>query len=305
MNKNKQKITPYLWFDDQAEEAINFYTSLFNDSRIVAINRYPEGFEEGPLAGMAGKVIHAVFELAGYQFMAIDGGPLFKFTPAISFFVNCETEAEIDGLWAALSEGGEVAMPLQAYPFSPKFGWLQDKYGLSWQLNLAQSEPKITPFLLFVGEQDGRAETAVNDYTTLFANAGISYLERFAAGEPIGTEGAVKQVAFTLHSQPFLAMDGGQVHPFTFNEAISFYVDCETQEEVDHFWYALSAHPEAEQCGWLKDKYGVSWQIVPAALGKLMNDSDPEKSRRVMDAMLQMKKFEIEGLERAYKGIER
>jgi len=117
MNKNKQKITPYLWFDDQAEEAINFYTSLFNDSRIVAINRYPEGFEEGPLAGMAGKVIHAVFELAGYQFMAIDGGPLFKFTPAISFFVNCETEAEIDGLWAALSEGGEVAMPLQAYPF--------------------------------------------------------------------------------------------------------------------------------------------------------------------------------------------
>ena len=305
MNKNKQKITPYLWFDDQAEEAINFYTSLFNDSRIVAINRYPEGFEEGPLAGMAGKVIHAVFELAGYQFMAIDGGPLFKFTPAISFFVNCETEAEIDGLWAALSEGGEVAMPLQAYPFSPKFGWLQDKYGLSWQLNLAQSEPKITPFLLFVGDQDGRAETAVNDYTTLFANAAISYLERFAAGEPIGTEGAVKQVAFTLHSQPFLAMDGGQVHPFTFNEAISFYVDCETQEEVDHFWYALSAHPEAEQCGWLQDQYGVSWQIVPAALGKLMNDPDPEKSRRVMDAMLQMKKFEIEGLERAYKGIER
>lgn len=304
MNKNKQKITPYLWFDHQAEEAINFYTSLFNDSRIVAINRYPEGFEEGPMAGMAGKVIHAVFELAGYQFMAIDGGPLFKFTPAISFFVNCETEAEIDGLWAALSDGGEVAMPLQAYPFSPKFGWVQDKYGLSWQLNLGQSEPKITPFLLFVGDQDGQAETAVNNYTTLFKNAGISYLERFEAGEPIGTEGAVKQVAFTLHGQPFLAMDGGQVHPFTFTEAISFYVDCETQEEVDHFWYALSAHPEAEQCGWLKDKYGVSWQIVPAALGELMNDPDPEKSRRVMAAMLQMKKFEIAELERAHEGIQ-
>ena len=302
MNTARQKLTPYLWFIDQAEEAMNFYTSLFNDGRIVAINRYPEGFEEGPMAGMAGKVIHGLFELAGYQFMALDGGPLFKFTPAISFFVNCDTGAEIDTLWAALSEDGEVAMPLQAYPFSPRFGWIQDKYGLSWQLNLAQSDTKITPFLLFVGDQDGQAETAVNDYIALFENAGISHLERFEAGDPIGTEGAVKQAAFTLHGQPFLAMDGGLVHPFTFTEAISFYVDCDTQEEVDHFWYALSAHPEAEQCGWLKDKYGVSWQIIPTALGELMSDPDPEKTGRVAEAMLQMKKIEIEGLERAHEG---
>lgn len=300
---NNQKIIPFLWFDNQAEEAMNFYTGLFDDARIVSINRYPEGFNEGPMADMEGKVLTAVFELAGYRFMAIDGGPLFKFTPAVSFFVNCDTEAEIDTLWAALSEGGQVAMPLQAYPFSPKFGWIQDKYGLSWQLNLGQSETKITPFLLFVGEQNGRAEAAINDYTALFENAGISYLERFETGDPIGTEGAVKQVAFTLHGQPFMAMDGGLVHPFTFTEAISFYVDCDTQEEVDHFWHALSAHPEAEQCGWLKDKYGVSWQIIPAVLGELMNDPDPEKSRRVMEAMLQMKKFEIAELERAYKGV--
>lgn len=300
---NNQKITPFLWFDNQAEEAMNFYTGLFDDAKIMSINRYPDGFNEGPMADMEGKVLTAVFELAGYRFMAIDGGPLFKFTPAVSFFVNCDTEAEIDTLWTALSEGGQVAMPLQAYPFSPKFGWIQDKYGLSWQLNLGQSETKITPFLLFVGEQNGRAEAAINDYTALFENAGISYLERFETGDPIGTEGAVKQVAFTLHGQPFMAMDGGLVHPFTFTEAISFYVDCESQEEIEHFWYALSAHPEAEQCGWLKDKYGVSWQIIPAVLGELMNDPDPEKSRRVMEAMLQMKKFEIEGLERAYKGV--
>ena len=302
MNNHKQKIIPYLWFDSQAEEAINFYTSLFNDSRTMAINHYPEGFDEGPMAGMGGKVIHAVFELAGYQFMAIDGGPLFKFTPAISFFVNCDTEAEIDALWAALSEGGEVAMPLQAYPFSPRFGWIQDKYGLSWQLNLAQSDTKITPFLLFAGDQDGRAEAAVNDYTALFEKADIGHLMRFEADEPGGVEGAVKQAAFTLHGQPFLAMDGGPAHTFTFTEAISFYVDCDTQEEVDHFWYALSAYPEAEQCGWLKDKYGVSWQIIPTALGQLMSDPDPEKSRRVTEAMLQMKKIEIEGLKRAYEG---
>jgi predicted 3-demethylubiquinone-9 3-methyltransferase (glyoxalase superfamily) len=304
MSNYQQKITPYLWFDNQAEEAMNFYTSLFNDSKIVAINRLPEGFNEGPMAGMEGKVIHGLFELAGYRFMALDGGPLFKFTPAVSFFVNCDTEGEIDALWAGLAEGGEVAMPLQAYPFSPKFGWIQDKYGLSWQLNLAQSDNKITPFLLFTGDQDGRAEAAVNDYIALFENAGISHLIRFEAGEPGGVEGAVKQAAFTLHGQPFLAMDGGQAHAFTFNEAISFYVECDTQEEVDHFWYALSADPEAENCGWLKDRYGVSWQIIPAALDQLMNDPDPEKSHRVMEAILQMKKIEIEGLERAYEGIQ-
>jgi predicted 3-demethylubiquinone-9 3-methyltransferase (glyoxalase superfamily) len=299
MNTSTQKITPFLWFDSQAEEAMNFYTDLFNDARIVAINRYPEGFEEGPLAGMEGKVIHGLFELAGFQFMALDGGPLFQFTPAVSFFVNCETEAELDKLWDELSNGGSIAMPLQAYPFSQKFGWVQDKYGLSWQLNLAGSPQNITPFLLFVGPQ-GQAEAAVNNYTALFENAGIDHLMHFEAGEP-GIEGTVKQAAFTLNGQPFMAMDGGLVHDFTFTEAISFYVDCDTQEEVDHFWYALSAHPEAEQCGWLKDKYGVSWQIIPSALPELLTDPDPEKSRRVTEAMLQMKKIEVAGLKQAYE----
>jgi predicted 3-demethylubiquinone-9 3-methyltransferase (glyoxalase superfamily) len=304
MNTSMQKITPFLWFDSQAEEAMNFYTAVFDNSKIVEINRYPEGPLEGPMAGMEGKVLTGVFQLAGFQFMALDGGPQFKFTPAISFFVNCDTEAEIDALWAALSEGGEVAMPLQAYPFSPRFGWIQDKYGLSWQLNLGQSDTKITPFLLFVGDQNGQAETAVNDYTALFEDSGISHLMHFEAGDPIGVEGTVKQAAFTLHGQPFLAMDGGLVHDFTFTEAISFYVECDTQEEVDHFWHALSAHPEAEQCGWLKDKYGVSWQIIPTALGELMSDPDPEKSRRVTEAMLQMKKIEVAGLKQAYEATQ-
>jgi predicted 3-demethylubiquinone-9 3-methyltransferase (glyoxalase superfamily) len=301
MNNGTQKITPYLWFHNQAEEAMNFYTSLFSDARIVEINRYPGGYEEGPLAGMEGKVIHGLFELAGYQFMALDGGPLFNFTPAISFFVNCEAEAEVDGLWNALAAGGEALMPLQAYPFSPRFGWIQDRYGLSWQLNMGESDAKITPFLLFVGPQHGRAEAAINDYTALFENSGIDRLMRYEAGEPGGVAGAIKHAAFTLNGQSFLAMDSGLEHAFTFNEAVSLYVNCDTQEEVDYLWQALSADPEAEQCGWLKDRYGVSWQIIPAILGELMNDPDPEKSRRVTDAMLQMKKIEIEGLKEAYE----
>jgi predicted 3-demethylubiquinone-9 3-methyltransferase (glyoxalase superfamily) len=158
-----QKITPFLWFAKQAEEAINFYTSLFPDSKIVSIKRYPEGPLEGPMKGMEGKVLTAVFELFGQRFMALDGGPYFQ---------------------------------------------------------------------------------------------------------PSG--------------------------------AVSFYVECKNQEEVDKYWEKLSADSSAEQCGWLKDKFGFSWQIIPEALPRLLGDPDSAKSGRVMQAMLQMKKIDVAKLEEAY-----
>ena len=160
-----QKITPSLWFETNCEEAIHFYTSVFPNSKIVTIKHYPEGVTEGPMAGMGGKVLTGVFELAGQRFMALDGGPVFKFTGAISFVV-----------------------------------------------------------------------------------------------------------------------------------------DCDTQDEIDHYWQALSAVPEAEQCGWCTDKYGVTWQIVPTVLGEMMSDTDPEKVARVTQAFLAMKKFDISKLQGAYRG---
>ena len=160
-----QKISPSLWFNDNAEEAMNFYTTVFKDSRIVSIKRYPEGYSEGPLAGMGGKVLNGIFEIEGQQFFCLDGGPL-----------------------------------------------------------------------------------------------------------------------------------------FTFNESISFLIDAETQEEVDYYWDRLSAVPESEQCGWLKDKFGISWQVVPKRLGELLNDPDQEKAARVMDVMLKQKKIVIAELEAAYNG---
>ena len=160
-----QKISPSLWFNDNAEEAMNFYTTVFKDSRIVSIKRYPEGYSEGPLAGMGGKVLNGIFEIEGQQFFCLDGGPL-----------------------------------------------------------------------------------------------------------------------------------------FTFNESISFLIDVETQEEVDYYWDKLSAVPESEQCGWLKDKFGISWKVVPKRLGELLNDPDQEKAARVMDVMLKQKKIVIAELEAAYNG---
>ncbi len=297
-----QKITPCLWFDSHADEAMTRLTSTFRNSKITTISRYPDMPFDIPMQNMAGKVLTGIFELDGYQLMCLDGGPQFKFNPSVSLFVNCQTESEIDTIWATLSDGGEILMPFQQYPFSDKFGWLMDKYGLSWQVNLGARPQKITPYLLFVGEQCGKAEEAINFYTSLFDHSGVDHIMHHDANSPGEKEGTVQQALFRLHHQEFRAMDSALDHPFAFNEAVSFYVECETQDEVDHFWYKMSAHPESEQCGWLKDKFGVSWQIIPKILGELMLDPDPVKSRRVADAMLKMKRMDIEGLKKAYVG---
>ncbi len=291
-----QKITPFLWFDNNAEEAANFYVSVFGDSKVGTITRYGEA---GPAP--AGTVMTVEIQLEGQKFTALNGGPHFKFTPAVSFYVACETAEKVDALWQKLSEGGSVLMELAKYPFSEKFGWVADKYGLSWQLNLASFPQKISPCLMFVGEQNGKAEDAMKFYTSQFNNSSIDRVERYAPGEG-GTEGAVKHGVFSLDGQKFIAMDGGTNHPFTFTEAQSFVVDCKTQDEVDEFWQKLTAGGQESQCGWLKDKYGLSWQVTPAILIEMLQDKDAEKSKRVMEAMMQMSKIDIPTLQRAYDG---
>lgn len=152
--------------------------------------------------------------------------------------------------------------------------------------------PKITPFLWF----DGQAEEAMNFYTSIFKNFKVGNVTRWGKGGP-GPEGTVMSATFQLEGQEFMALNGGP--QYKFSPAISFFVSCETQEEIDDFWNKLSAGGQIQRCGWLKDKFGVSWQIIPAALGKLMNNPDPAKSQRVLQAMLQMEKFDIKKLEQA------
>jgi predicted 3-demethylubiquinone-9 3-methyltransferase (glyoxalase superfamily) len=291
-----QKIMPCLWFDGQAEEATRFYTSLFEDSAVDTTALYGEA---GP--GPKGSVMTVIFRLYGQSFMALNGGPQFKFTPATSFFVGCTTEEEIDGLWRDLSKDGTVFMELAAYPFSRKFGWASDRFGVSWQLNLTDQGKGISSFLMFVGKQHGKAEEAMKSYTSLFKDSRIEQVERYRAGqrEP---EGTVMHARFTLGGQRFMAMDSAQDHRFTFTPAISFVVDCASQEEVDELWEKLSAGGAKGQCGWLDDRYGVSWQIVPTALREMIQDNDPEKAQRVMKAMLTMTKLDTAELRRAWKG---
>lgn len=190
--------------------------------------------------------------------------------------------------------------------FSKKYGWVQDKYGLSWQLILTNPEgderPEIIPSLLFVGENCGKTEEAIQLYLSVFRDAEQGHLARYPKGMEPDKEGTVMFADFRLLNQWFVAMDIAQSHEFQFNEAISFMVDCDTQEEIDHYWHKLSAVPDAEQCGWLKDKYGVSWQIVPIEMEDMMSNGTPEQIDRVNKAILKMKKLDLKELRKAYQG---
>ena len=292
-----QKITPHLWFDKEALEAANFYVSTFPNSKVkntTMLHNTPSG-----------SVDIVNFELLGLDFQAISAGPLFKFNPSISFHVTCKTKEEVDEIWKKLSHGGQVLMELGAYPFSERYGWLQDKYGLSWQIIYSSGEhvkQKITPVIMFVGSVCGKAEEAVNFWTSIFPEAKVNAILHFGKGEEPDKEGTLKYGSFSLFGQEFGAMDSAHEHPFTFNEAISFIVNCDTQEEINYYWEKLSAVPEAEQCGWLKDKYGFSWQVVPSGMDEMLRGDDRERIDRVTQAFLVMKKLDIAKLQEAYDG---
>lgn len=246
------------------------------------------------------------FQLRGMKFMAISADPLFKFNPSISFIVGCETAEEVNRLWEKLSEDGTALMPLDAYPFSERYGWIQDKYALSWQLIFTKPEgderPRIVPFLLFVGDKAGKAEEAINFYLSVFKNSKMGSIARYGPDQEPDKEGTVMFADFMLDGLWLAAMDSAHPNVFTFNEAISFIVSCDTQEEIDYYWEKLSAVPESEQCGWLKDKYGVSWQIVPTAFDEMMSKGTREQLDRVTQAFLPMKKFDVAKLKEAYEG---
>lgn len=292
-----QKITPHLWFDRGSRDAIALYTGAFANSRLISSKMLGDT--------PSGAVEVVVLELAGQTFQCLFAAPEFKFTPAVSLLVSCATMEEAQALWNRFSEGGQVLMPFTSYPFSELYGWCEDRYGLSWQVMFVSGreiQQKITPMLMFIGANSGKAEEAMLFYSSLFPNSAAGHLVRYGAGEIPEIEGTVKFGAFALAGQNFVVMDSARAHAFAFNEATSFMVRCENQQEVDRFWAALSADPRAEQCGWLKDRYGLSWQIVPRAMDEMMQRGSPEQMARVTQAFLKMKKFDIATLQRAFAG---
>lgn len=305
-----QKIIPHLWYDREAKEAAGFYASLFPDSRVTDVTVLPDT--------PGGDSESVSFELWGQQFMAISAGPVFNFNPLISLMVNFDPlffegpEPEqravelLDDVWEAFSEGGSELMPLGEYPFSKRYGWVQDRYGLSWQLMLTdpagEPRPPFIPDLLFVGESSGQAGPAIEFYLSVFRDSRQGTLVRYGAGQEPEREGTIMFADFMLEGFWFAAMDSARRHDFAFSEAVSFIVNCDDQAEVDYYWEALSAVPEAEQCGWLKDRYGISWQIVPSLMGEMMRNGTGEQIARVTQAFLPMKKLDLAALQRAFDG---
>lgn len=273
------KIYPCLWFDGNAKKAAEFYTSLFSNAKITT---------DTPMV--------VKFEIEGQTIMGLNGGPMFKINPSISFFVTCASDEEIEKLWAAFSDGGTALMALNKYPWSEKYGWICDRFGMTWQLMLGQTPSdgqKLTPSFLFSNEQFGKGQDAIKEYTALFPDSTLKHLQLYKEGGP-QPAGYLEFGQFVLCGQNFIAMDGPGNHDFKFSEGVSLVVECDTQEEIDKYWNSLTMGGEESRCGWLKDKYGVSWQIVPQILNKLM--SNPAKGQKVMTEVLKMKKLEISPL---------
>jgi predicted 3-demethylubiquinone-9 3-methyltransferase (glyoxalase superfamily) len=273
-----QKITPNLWFNGNAKEAVDFYVSVFSDASIKATSHYPKSKEEG-LAdfqlNMAGKVLTIDFEIMGFRFAAINAGPEFTPNPSISFFITLDSKEEIDELWGKLADGGKELMALSKYPFSEYYGWVQDKYNVSWQLILNNPNgdwrPKVMPSLLFTQDKNGKAEEAIKFYTSIFKNSKTGRLARRAEDDPMAKAGTLSFGDFMIENIWIAAMDGGAGHDFTFNEGVSLLINCKDQDEIDYYWEKLTTDGGEESvCGWLKDKYGVNWQVTPANVEELI-----------------------------------
>jgi predicted 3-demethylubiquinone-9 3-methyltransferase (glyoxalase superfamily) len=292
-----EKIIPNLWYDKEAKEAALFYVSIFDDAKILDITI----LEDTP----SGDAEMLSFQLEGQLFSAISGGPFFKLNPSISLMVACSTVDEVDKKYAALSQGGTDLMPLGEYPFSKRYAWVSDRYGLSWQLILSDEEnikQKITPSLLFSGAVTGKTDEAIKFYTSVFKDASINLVSYYQEGESSLPEAKINFAGFTLNGMNFSAMDNGYPADFNFNEALSLMIYCDTQDQIDYYWNALSAVPDSEQCGWLKDKFGVSWQVTPTMLDDILFHGSREEARRVIKAFLPMKKIDIKAIEAARLG---
>ena len=277
-----QVITPAIWCDGTADEAAQFYTDVFRDASIA---------EQVP--GLA-----ATVSIYGFKLSLINGGNQYAPNPSISCILNFDpllfggeeqARAYLDELYKRLSTGG-VLMELGEYPFSPRYAWVRDRFGMTWQLMLTDPDgdprPFVIPSFMFGGTNHANAEEATDAWIALFDNSRRGVLYRYKEGGPLDA-GTVMFTDFTLRGTWMAATDSGTFHDFTFTPGVSIIVSCRDQEEIDRYWAGLSAVPEAERCGWCVDRWGVSWQVVPHNIAELMADA------ATRDKILHMGKIDL------------
>lgn len=265
-----QLITPAIWCDGTADEAARFYADVFREGSVV---------EQVP--GYA-----ATVSIHGFRLSLMSGDDQDTPNPSISCILNFDpllfggedqARAYLDELYERLSAGG-VLTELGEYPFSPRYAWVRDRFGMTWQLMLTdpagEPRPFILPSFMFGGTNHANAEEATETWIALFDDARRGALRRYGEGGPIEA-GAVMFTDFTLRGTWMAAMDSGAFHDFTFTPGVSMIVSCRDQAEIDRYWAGLSAVPEAEHCGWCVDRWGVSWQVVPHNIAELSWPTPP------------------------------
>lgn len=269
-----------LWFDHQAKQAADFYQLVFPGFKSLS---------ENPLA--------VNYTLFGRRIMHLNGGPGYTINTSISLMLELNDAELLQQIWDQLVVGGDVKMPMNEYAWSPKYGWCSDQYGVNWQLMLTErNDIEVIPSMMFTHLNNGRAYEAIQYYTSIFPHSSIEAISKYEKGEP-DIEGNIKYSRFYLQQLAFSAMESSHFKDITFNEATSFMITVDTQEEIDFYWNHFLEGGQAGRCGWIKDKYGVSWQIIPSILGKLM--TNPETAPKATYAFLQMSKFIISDLEKA------
>lgn len=291
-----QKIVPHLWFDTEAKKAFDFYKNIFPETNLIT----EVTLKDTP----SGDANQLIFDIYGFRFMAINAGPYFVKNPSISFtvlFKQFETDL-LENIYQKLIENGRAIMPLAQYDFSEKYGWVQDQFDVSWQLLVTDQEfeHRITPSIMFMNENSGSAEEAMTFYTNVFKQSEQGDKFYYPKGLEPNSTSHLAYATFKLEDQWFTCMDSAYKYDFQFNEGISLLITVEDQAEIDAYWDKLSAVPEAEQCGWVKDKFGLSWQISPKQMGEMISKGTPEQIKRVTEAFLKMKKIDIMTLEQAF-----
>ncbi len=269
MNNN---IYPCLWFDGKANEAAEFYCNIFPNSTIST---------NTPMV--------VLFYLNGNKFMGLNGGPMFKLNYSSSIFIHCSSLDETNRIWNALLENAHVMMEKKAYPWSEQYGWLEDKYGCSWQIMKSDTD-KMIPAFLFTGDQFGNAKAAIDFYIKTFSNSSIVNLNYFDENTPFADK--VSYGEFLINNNSLVVQDGPGNHAVHFTEATSLVLNCKTQEEIDYYWNCFTTNDGQEsRCGWCKDQFGISWQVLPEQIASLM--SDTSKAERVMQEIMKMNKIDL------------
>ncbi|TCB38077.1 VOC family protein [Acinetobacter sp. ANC 4910] len=267
-------IYPALWFDNQALEAFEFYCSVFPNSMIL---------EHNPTVVKA--------SLSNQCFIGINGGPYFLPNPAISFTVICDSRQEITALWQKLILGGASLIDLGHYSWNAYYGWVQDQFGYTWQLQLNnrdKTQQHIIPNLLFCGIHQNQCSQALQYYQKIFPEFQRHQLLRYSSGD---LKGKIQNSIFSLNHLKFIAKDSPDLHIFDFNESVSFVIPCKTQQEIDYYWNYFTEHGSESWCGWCKDVFGISWQVIPDNLAQILATHPQAYS-----TLTRMKKIIIEDL---------